>query len=234
VEVRQMGIFDYLMDLWRVIGMALWLDPALLQAAGAAAGTEAGPRAFALAIGVVVVAGVSTLLGQSVTLFVNRVRPGRFALSLVMNGLLLVVGWLIWALVLWTIGIWAFPITPTYRTTLLLIALSYAPLAFGFLILIPWMGPFIQRLLYVWSFIIVVGALMFEFQVGFAPALVAAGIGWLVLLGLTLTIGRPIVALRNWFWHKVTGSRMDATAQDILMDFAQEKPTDASAQGRER
>ena len=74
-----MGIFDYLVTLWRVIGMALWLDPALLQAAGAAAGTEAGPRAFALAIGVIVVAGVSSLLGQSVTLFINRVRPGRFA-----------------------------------------------------------------------------------------------------------------------------------------------------------
>ena len=205
-----MGIVEYFVTLWRVINRALWLDPALLEAAGAAAGTEAGPRAFALAIGVVVVAGVSTLLGQSVTLFINRVRPGRFVLSLVMNGLLLVIGWLVWALVLWVIGLWLFPITPTYRTMLLLIALSYAPLAFGFLILIPWMGPFIQRLLYVWSFIIVVGALMFEFQVGFVPALVAAGIGWLVLLGMTLTIGRPIVALRNLLWHKVTGSRMDA------------------------
>ena len=226
-----MGIIDYFVTLWRVINRALWLDPALLEAAGAAAGTEAGPRAFALAIGVVVVAGVSTLLGQSVTLFINRVRPGRFVLSLFMNGLLLVIGWLVWALVLWVIGIWLFPITPTYRTMLLLIALSYAPLAFGFLILIPWMGPFIQRLLYVWSFIIVVGALMFEFQVGFVQALVAAGIGWLVLLGMTLTIGRPIVALRNLLWHKVTGSRMDATAQDILVDFAQEKPTDAPAPG---
>ena len=228
-----MGIVDYLVALWRVIGAALWLEPALLRAAGAAA-TEASPRAFALAAGVVVVAGVSTLLGQSVTLFINRVRPGRFALSLCLNGLLLVVGWLVWAFVLWLIGRWLFPISPTYLTTLLLTALSYAPLAFGFLILIPWLGPFIQRLLSVWSFLIVVGAVMHEFQVGFIAALVAAGSGWLALLLLTLTIGRPIIALRTHLWRTVTGARLEASAEDILIEFAPDRPPVAPTQRDEQ
>jgi hypothetical protein len=227
-------IIDYLATLWRVIGKALWLEPDLLQAAGAAAGTEAGPRAFALAIGVIVVAGVSSLLGQSVTLFINRVRPGRFIFSLALNGLLLVVNWLVWSLTLWLIGIALFPITPSYRTILLLIALSYAPLVYGFLILIPWLGLFIQRLVYVWSFIIVVGAVQFEFQTGFFQALVAAGIGWLVMLVMTLTIGRPLVALRNLIFHKVAGTRLDATAQDILLNYASDPPADAPKQGGDR
>ena len=229
-----MGMLEYLVTLWRVIGAALRLDPAVMEAAGAAAGTDAGPRAFAVAGGVVVAAGVSMLLGQSVILFVNRVRPRRFVLSVCLNGSLLVIGWLIWACVLWLIGRWLFPIKPTYQTTLLLTALSYAPLAFGVFILIPWLGPFIQRLLSVWSFLIVAGAATREFQVGFLQALVAAGIGWLVLLLLTLTIGRPIIALRARVWRVVAGSRLDTTPDDILAQFAPHGPTDGPARGDER
>src|SRR4051794_8627960 len=93
------GILDYFATLWRVINEALWLEPTVLSAAGSAAGTPAGPRAFALAFGVIILAGISSLLGESVTLFVNRVKPVRFALSLLLNGLLFIVGWLVWALV---------------------------------------------------------------------------------------------------------------------------------------
>ncbi|MCC6626861.1 MAG: hypothetical protein IT340_05585 [Chloroflexi bacterium] len=217
-------IIDYLATLWRVIGKALWLEPDLLSAAGAAVGTATAPRAFALAIGVVLLAGVSSLLGQSTTLFINRVRRARFALSLVLNGVLLVGGWLVWSLVLWLVGLVLFPITPTFQTMLLLVALSYAPLVFGFLILIPWLGTFIQRLLYAWSYIIAAGAVMHEFQVSFILAVITTGIGWLVLLGLTLTIGRPITALHNILRYRIAGSQLDATTQDILMQYARRPP----------
>lgn len=217
-------ILDYLATLWRVIGKALWLEPDLLAAAGAAVDTATAPRAFALAIGVVLLAGVSSLVGQSTALFINRVPRSRFVLSLVLNAVLLVGGWLVWALVLWLVGRVLFPVTPIFQTLLLLVALSYAPLVFGFLILIPWLGTFIQRLLYTWSYIIAVGAVMHEFQVRFILALITVGLGWLVLLGLTLTIGRPITALHNILWHRIAGSQLDATAQDILMQYTRQPP----------
>ena len=45
-------------------------------------------------------------------------------------------------------------------------------------------------------------------------------LGWLASLALTNTIGKPIVALRNKVFQMVSGSKLDSTAEDILLHFS--------------
>ncbi len=212
-------MFEYLWSVWRAIQLGLRLQPEMVEV------VATYPNAGWITFGVVMTAGISLLFGQSVILFLNQVSPGRFVISLVGNGLLLVVGCFFWAASVWVIGNWLFSEEPEYSVVLKLIALSYAPLVFGFLILMPYLGPFVQRLLYTWSFMVAVRAVSFTFEVTFWQALACTGIGWLLLMLITATIGRPIVAVRNRLWHRISKTPMNATAQELLQQFAIEQST---------
>jgi hypothetical protein len=207
-------MFEYLWSVWRAIQLGLRLQENAVQIA------QASPNADWIAFGVVMAAGISLLLGQSVILFLNQVSPARFCISLVINGLLLVAGWLLWSTSVWTIGRWLFDESPPYRLVQQLVALSYAPLVFGFLILLPYLGPFVERLLYTWSFIIALRAVTFTFDVGFWGSLLCVGLGWLLLMALTATVGRPIIAIRNALWHRVTGTQLGTSEEEMLEQFA--------------
>ena len=125
-------MLEYISQVMNAIRLGLTMSPQTLAV------VQVPPNARWVALGLLVVAGVSMLLGQSVVLFVNRVPPKRFTLSLLVNGLLFVAGIFFWALMVWATGNFLLAETATYRQILLIIALSYAPLVFGFLILLPY------------------------------------------------------------------------------------------------
>ena len=207
--------FTYLEHLFLAIRYALTLDPRLFEA------VLNDPSANSVVIGIVFLAGASTLLGQSVVLFVNRVRRGRFFLSLALNGFMYVVSYLVWGAVIALIGSILFDEAPEFGAIIRMVGLSTAPLIFGFFVLIPWMGPFIGRVLNIWGFLILVNVVEFGFQVGLIPALICVGLGWLLMMLLNNFVGRPILALRNRLWIKVAGSSLDASTSDLLLEFSQ-------------
>ena len=207
-------VFTYVVTLFEVIIQTLWLDPAVWDTLN-----NSGMRGWLVA-GVVFLAGVSTLLGQSVILFVNRVRKGRFFFSLAVNGLLYIFQFLVWGVVISLVARFLFQATPPAGTVVLLIGLSTAPYVLGFLVLMPYLGPFIGKVLNVWVFLLQVVMIEGAFGVEFIPGLISVGLGWLVMLLMTNTIGKPVIALRNKIWQKVTGTSMDVTAQDILLQFS--------------
>ena len=207
-------ILTYLVYLSAVILQTLRFDPAVWDTV-----TQSG-MAGAIVIGVVFLGGASTLLGQSVVLFLNRVREGRFFFSLVVNGLLYLLQFTVWGIVIYVVARFLFEKTPTRSDILLLIGLSTAPYVLGFLALIPYMGPFIGKLLSVWVFLLQVIIIDNAFEVTFFRGLIAVAAGWLVMLLITNTIGKPIIRLRNKIWKLVTGTEMDVTAQDILLKYS--------------
>jgi hypothetical protein len=219
-------LFDFINKLWQGIGLALSFSPDLLQR------VEANPESRVLIITVAILAGMSLLLGQSVVLFLNRVKPGRFIISLIVNGLLYVLSLAVWGFSIWLIGSWLFEVNQPLGTVLRLVGLGAAPFIFGFLILMPYLGLMVARILYVWSFLIVLRAVEFTYQVDFWPALVCVGLSWLLMLGMSHTIGKPIVALRNRVWNKLVGSPMYGNAQEILLTFSHE--IEASTVGTRR
>lgn len=207
-------MLSYLYHLWLAIIMALGLRPEIAQA------VERYPESGRIVLGVVFLAGISMLIGQSVVLFLNRVRPRRFVLSLLANGVLFIMSGAVWALAIYLSGRWLFAESPSFGLVVRLVGLSFAPQVFGFLILVPYAGPFIQRVLYTWSLLIAVGAVRFSFGVGFFPALLCVAIGWLLLWLLTVSIGRPLVMLRNRIAHAIAGTRLEASTQEILAALA--------------
>jgi hypothetical protein len=181
---------------------------------------------------VAVLAGASTLLGQSVMLFVNRVRPTRFAASLLLNGVLYTLSLVGWGASIWLVGTALTGQDVTLGAALRVACLSAAPLVFGFLVLIPYVGLAVDRVLHVWSFLITLVLVERGFQLELLPAVVCTGLGWLLLQLLTHTIGRPLVALRTRLWHRVTGSPLDARVQDILVEFGSEDVGRRRPEGR--
>ncbi len=209
------AVFEYFNALFTVIGRALTLDPSLYQA------VSNHPLAGWLTLGIVFLSGASVLLGQSAVLFINRVRRGRFFFSLGLNGFMYVISYLVWGITIGLIGRALFEFDPGSGAITRMVGLSTAPLVFGFFILIPWMGPFIGRVLNVWGFLILVSVVQFGFQVGLIGALVCVGLGWLAMMLLNNFVGRPVIALRNKIWQRVAGTTLDASAQDLLFQFSQ-------------
>ncbi len=136
------GIIEYIVLVFTAIGYALRLDERVYAAA------VIHPRGLEIIMGIVFLAGVSMFLGQSVILFVNRVRRGRFVFSLLTNGVVFLVSYLIWGLAIAFIGWLMFDVDAKELVIVAaLIGISTAPLVFGFLILIPYTGPAIGKLL---------------------------------------------------------------------------------------
>jgi len=89
---------DFLGSLWRAI-LGVWgLDSSMAE------WFRDYPHSLEISITIAMLAGVSTLLGNSVVLFLNRIRGWRFALSLVFNGVSMVALFVVQAVVIALIG----------------------------------------------------------------------------------------------------------------------------------
>lgn len=207
-------MLEFLRYVWVGITQAMALNPRVAEV------VEQYPETGRVVLVIAILGGAGLLLGQSVILFVNRVRPLRFALSLLLNGVIFTISLLIWGVMIWLVGSLAFPAQPSFGLVMRLIGLSAAPYVFGFLVLVPYLGEFIYRVLGAWSMVIAAGATAYSFKVGWWPAFLVVGAGWLLIWAMTNTIGRPVLAARNRAWQAVAGTRMDATVADILTEFA--------------
>jgi hypothetical protein len=219
------GIWLYFSLLWAGITHALRLDPNTFVF------VEQHVQSRWVVAGIVFLAGASTLLGQSAVLFINRVRKSRFIISLITNGLIFIVSYISWGFTIWLVGLVLFKVNPPFGEFVRMVGLSTAPLVFAFLVLIPWMGPFIGKVLNVWSFLILFAIVEYGFKIGFWGALLCVGLGWLASLALTNFLGKPVVALRNKVFQMVSGSELDVSAEDILLHFsgADAPPTEGGA-----
>ncbi len=207
------------------ISGALRLDPRVFDI------VERYPESGWVVLTIAILGGASLLLGQSVILFVNRVRPVRFALTLLLNGIVFAVGLALWAGAIWLVGRWLLPEDPKFTIVLRLVALGAAPYTWGFLVLMPYAGAFIARVLSVWSFLVVLAVVAFEYNTGFWLAMAVTGLGWLLITLLGATVGRPFTALRKWLKKLIAGSDLDMRVQDILLEYM-EQPESPTSKGK--
>jgi hypothetical protein len=213
-----MALFEFLGHVFAAIGMALRLDSQTFAV------IEAWPLSNLVLGTAVVLCGTSLLIGQSVILFLNRVPPPRFALSLLLNGILFGVGLLLWAGIIWLIGYLLLGIIPPRGTLVWIMCLSSAPYIFGFLVLIPWAGETIGRVLSAWSLLIALVGVQHAYRIGIWEAFVCVALGWLAVQLAQATIARPLLALRDWLWERVVGKQEYRRASDILEAFMSDAP----------
>jgi len=206
--------FQFIRYVWNGIGMAMRLDPKVF------AYVEQYQRSVWVILVIALLGGASLLLGQSVILFVNRVKPGRFVMSLLMNGIVFTLSLIVWAICIWIIGRFFFDNPPTVRVVMRMVGLGAAPYIFGFLILAPYAGNFFGRVISVWRFLIVLAGIDYLYPRGFWASLIVVGLSWLLMMLLTAVAGKPVIALRNKLWHRISGSDLDSSVQDILLSYS--------------
>src|SRR5688572_32530355 len=96
-EIDLSTLGGFITAVWNVAVGVLRLDPEIFTT------VFATPGAGWVALAILFVAGISDMLGQSVVLFANRVTPRRFAVSLIMSALVLIISVFVWAGSIWLI-----------------------------------------------------------------------------------------------------------------------------------
>lgn len=187
-------------DFWALVKGAIALNPQVFQAMARL------PQGNSVAITILLLAGFSQAIGQSIVLFLNRVKPLRFALSLLLAAILFVFSYGFWIWSTWLVSRIVFHQMVDYQTIYRTVGLATAPQMLSFLIALPYFGVPIQVLLSLWTLLAFVQG--FHIATGFSlwQAFGCSGLGWLVLQILQRTIGRPIAAFGTWLSNTTAGA----------------------------
>jgi predicted Abi (CAAX) family protease len=173
------------------------------------------PEGQTTALLIVSGAGLSLGVGQSLILFVNRVRPLRFIFSLLLNAVLFTCGFLFLVFSTWAIGWLPGLVHIPWNDLVETLGLSYAPLQFSFLTALPYAGVLILNLLSIWHLLAMVVGFSAIAQVSGASAFAHVAFGWFVLQFLKGTIGQPIAKLGQRLTKRVAGVELAARPSEL-------------------
>jgi hypothetical protein len=207
-------IGGFLTSLWALIQGILALDG---QAYVAVLTQEGGGR---LSFAVLFLAALSITVGQSVVLFANQVRRSRFAISLILSTTLLIAGVLFWSLTVWLLATNLFGSEQSLRNTIIVVSLSYAPLLYGFLVLLPYLGNILYVVLRIWILLNLLLAITAVFNLSLWAALACGLLGWLALEAITRL--PVIVNMEAWLWRLIADKRELRTTDEIVDSFVEE------------
>jgi hypothetical protein len=166
---------------------------------------EGAPLANRMALYIVLLAGFSEAIAQGTVLFINRVKPFRFALSIGIAAVLFVFGFLFWASSTWLATVIIFRTSESFGTLVRTLSLSFAPRLLSVFIALPYLGTPISFLLSVWSLLCFLVGLRAVLGITLWQAFACGILGWLVLQILERTIGRPFSALGRWIRNSAAG-----------------------------
>jgi hypothetical protein len=221
------AVFDFLAQLWTTIEAALRLSPELPRRLAA---EKAGDM---VVVALAVLAGGSLLAGQSVILFVNRLRPGRFVFSLAFHGAIFALELAFWAATVWLCACLLFGSNQPIAVALRIVGLGSAPLLFGILVAVPYLGTPIAWGLRIWSLLVMLMLVRATFGYAIWQALLCAALGWLLIQATTHLAGRPLAALRDWLWRVATGTAFDTNEQALVAAATRELRAQLAALGQQ-
>lgn len=191
------------------VGNALSLNEAVFVA------VQTAPQGVGLVLLIVLLAGLSQALGQSIVLFANRVRPHRFVASLLLSASIYAFGFLLLTTSIWLVSRYVFDSVGSLRVATKAVGLGYSPYLFSFFILTPYFGTPISALLSLWSLLAIVLAVRISFDLTLVQALLCSALGWLLLQVMQRTIGRPVVALAKWLRRQISGVQLITNRDDL-------------------
>lgn len=202
-----------IVDFFTVVWHALTLDVRALQLA------EGSPWRDALVTLIVVLAGFSEALGQSLVLFASRVKKRRFVISLLFSALVYTFSFFFLALSIWLVSTRGFGYEVSFGVVVRAVGLGYAPYLFSFFTLAPYFGNPISWLLAVWSLVAVNRGVQYALELGLWEALLCTFLGWLLLQLLQRTVGRPLIGGVRWLRRRVAGAPLATSHKELLELF---------------
>ena len=198
-------------SLTELIGGALRLDRSAFDA------IEQSSLGLRDAFIVVVLAGASLSLGQSVVLFLNRVSFGRFAFALILGGFELVLEALLWITSVWVVVGLLGVSRPHLVETLDVIGLAYAPFLFGVLVFLPYLGLRILSLLRLWMALAAIVGTSAAFDIAPPLAAVAVAGGFLGRWLLLQVFDSTVKAADRWYVRASTGRATPILSSEALL-----------------
>ena len=172
---------------------------------------------------IVVLAGFSEALGQSIVLFASRVKKRRFVFSLFFSALIYTFSFFFLTLSVWLVSSQVFDHTASLGTVTRAVGLGYAPYLFSFFSLVPYFGNPVGLLLGIWSLFAVNQGVQVALGLTFWQALASTLLGWLLLQVVQRTVGRPLVGGVRWLRRRVAGAPLATSREELreLFDLPQ-------------
>jgi hypothetical protein len=196
--------------------------------------TADGAGARELALLVAYLAGVSQATGHGLVLFLNRVPPSRFTLSLALMGAIYLVSALATAGATLALADGAFGMELAFLPTIAVIALAHAPRLLGFATLAPYFGELFDRLLDVWVALLVLYGLHRGVGVPVHGAAMLALLGWGSLRLLSLVLGRPVTVVVDAAKRAAAGGPLALDAGNLVEDLKRQARDGADPRDRQR
>lgn len=199
---------------WILAVFAAAADVALLRP-GQLVGAGGAASLVPVAIGVALLAGISTMAGHVVIFLLNHIHGLRLVAALTLGGLYLTFLHLLTGVVLALIVLLvAGQVDPV--TIVVAYLLSAAPRVLGFLVFVPHLGLGLGRLLEGWGLVALVFLLPHVLPLNRWQTLALAGIAWLLTQVLSRVLARPTAQVASRVWTRVSGTTTFITAHDIL------------------
>lgn len=194
-----------MLDVLDALAAALTLSPAGLAGAGAWA-----------AIGVAALAGLSTMLGYSAVLTLNRIGGLRLLSTLVLNAAVLATLRLLQVSITWVVASVVLGRPLPFVPLVIVGLLSLAPQVFAVVTALPHVGLFIGRVLEAWGYLVLVVGVSAAFDIRLPLALGVSLAGWIIMQLASRLLRAPASWLGSRLWTLATGRPTMVTARDIL------------------
>lgn len=195
--------------LGEMIRRGLALDPAIYRLLA-----DSG-EGLGVALLVVALAGLSEGIGQSIVLFINRITPRRFLLSLLLSAATHAVGYLFWAATIWLVGSRLFDRSQDYVVFARALGLAYAPQLLSFFVLTPYLGSLFALLIAIWTLLATVVAVSAGLNLTIWQAAACSSVGWLLVQVVRRTLGRPLLAFERWAENRAAGVTLRWRMEDV-------------------
>jgi hypothetical protein len=206
-----------------------WIGGLLLLDANTFQATVTDETGLLWALAVLLTAGLSVSIGQSVVLFANRVPPRRFLISLLGSAAVGLLAVLFWSVSIWATARILFGVTEAWRNFLIVTALGFAPALFGFTLFMPYLGVIAGWMLRVWVSLTVVVGVGIVGDLPLGPALLCCAPGWLFLESMTRLPLLDLRGLRAWVLILATGRPRRLEGNEIAMWLAEQSRTRVTA-----
>lgn len=191
-----------------------WVDAMGLQLDVAEMITH--PQGETAAVLVALGACISTLLGRSAVLAVNRMRRWGLLFALALNVVTIVLSYAVVGVLVWAAGSLWLSGAVDARDVAWAVVWAASPLVLGFATLIPVLGPGIDRGLTVWSVLILWSIIDDLYGTsGLVGGAVALG-AWLLAWLLRSIYAPQLARVRDWVWRRATGRPLYDSARYIL------------------
>jgi hypothetical protein len=161
---------------------------------------------------IVLFAGLSEAIAQSVALFLNKVSPRRFVVSLFVSAVIFTCGFIFYVL---SIGFVTGLLSRTSQPFSLLIksvSLAYAPLILSFLSLIPYFGRAITIVLSTYHLLAIIIAVKVIYTLTDGEAVLSVVAGAVLFFLLRGTLGRPLILLARTIRNRTAGVKLEPTS----------------------